>query len=259
VVIGSEMSGDVRNVVISNCIFMGTDRGIRLKSRRGRGGVVEDIRVTNVVMTEVLCPFILNLYYGPGAWGARRISDKSPWPVDEGTPRFRRIHFGHVTAREVQYAAAFIYGLAEMPVEEISFDDVRVSLAPDAREGNPAMAPDIPPMQRAGVFARNARGLRFRNIEVSGQLGPAVNLSEVADVEIGGGVSPTPDAETSLIRLENVDGAFVHGCVAPPGTGTFLQVEGQATRGIVLSGNRLEQAREPLSLAEGVSPDAVSG
>ena len=38
------MSGDIRNVTISNCVFQDTDRGIRLKSRRGRGGVVEDIR-----------------------------------------------------------------------------------------------------------------------------------------------------------------------------------------------------------------------
>ena len=85
VVIGSEMTGGVRHVVISNCVFQGTDRGIRLKSRRGRGGVVEDLRVSNVVMSDVLCPFIMNLYYGCGAWGARRISDKAPWPVDEGT------------------------------------------------------------------------------------------------------------------------------------------------------------------------------
>ena len=46
VVIGSEMSGGVRNVVIANCVFVGTDRGIRIKSRRGRGGVVEDIRAS---------------------------------------------------------------------------------------------------------------------------------------------------------------------------------------------------------------------
>ena len=63
VVIGSEMAGGVRNVVIANCIFESTDRGIRLKSRRGRGGIVEDVRVTNVIMTGVLCPFTVNLYY----------------------------------------------------------------------------------------------------------------------------------------------------------------------------------------------------
>src|SRR6476620_2669089 len=53
VVIGSEMSGGVKKITISNCIFDGTDRGIRIKSARGRGGVVEDIRVDNVVMKNI--------------------------------------------------------------------------------------------------------------------------------------------------------------------------------------------------------------
>ena len=186
VVIGSEMTGGVRNVVISNCVFQGTDRGIRLKSRRGRGGLVEDIRVSNVVMTEVLCPFIMNLYYGCGAWGARRISDKAPWPVDEGTPCFRRIHFSHVNARQVHYAAAFLYGLPEMPIEDVSFEDVVISMAAGAEPGHPAMAPDMPPMQRTGVFARYVRALRMRDVEISDHLGPPLVAQDVSELEIGG-------------------------------------------------------------------------
>jgi polygalacturonase len=257
VVIGSEMSGGVRSIVIANCVFMGTDRGIRLKSRRERGGIVEDIRVTNVVLKDVLCPFIMNLYYGPGAWGAPRISDKSPWPVSEGTPRFRRIHFAGVTAREVRYAAAFIYGLAEMFVEDVSFEDVAVSMALDAEPGNPAMAPDIAPMQRAGFFACNVRGLRLHNVEVADQLGPALTLIEAQEVEVGGGVTRTPDADAPVIHMRNVDGAFVHGCRAATGTGTFLHLEGEKTRGIVLANNELGQARQPVGLAEDVRPDAI--
>jgi polygalacturonase len=69
IVIGSEMSGGVENVVVSNCVFIGTDRGIRLKSRRGRGGTVENVRISNLIMDGVLCPFTMNLYYGCGAWG----------------------------------------------------------------------------------------------------------------------------------------------------------------------------------------------
>ena len=186
VVIGSEMSGDVRNVVLTNCVFQGTDRGIRLKSRRGRGGVVEDLRVSNVVMVDVLCPFIMNLYYGCGAWGARRISDKAPWPVNEGTPRFRRIHMSHISARQVQYAAAFLYGLAEMPIEDVSLEDVAISMDADAEPGHPAMAPDIPPMQRAGLYTCNVRGLRLRDVEITGHLGPPLTASDVSELEIHG-------------------------------------------------------------------------
>lgn len=64
VVIGSEMSGSVRKVTISNCVFDGTDRGIRIKSTRGRGGVVEDIRVSNIIMSNIKREaVVLNLKY----------------------------------------------------------------------------------------------------------------------------------------------------------------------------------------------------
>ena len=254
VVIGSEMSGDVRNVVIANCVFVGTDRGIRLKSRRGRGGVVEDIRVSNVVMADVLCPFIMNLYYGPGAWGAERIADKSAWPVDAGTPRFRRIHFSHITARQVQYAAAFLYGLAEMFIEEVTFEDVAVSMAADAEAGNPAMAPGIPAMQRAGFCARNVRGLRLRDVEVSGQVGPALTVEDAVEVEVNGGLTRTPDADAPAIQMRNVDGAYIHGCRA--GEGAFLRLEGKETRGVMLRNIR-GLGRDAIRLSEEVPPDAV--
>ena len=64
VVLGSEMSGGVRNVAVSSCVFSGTDRGVRLKTRRGRGGKVEGIQLTNLVMENVVCPFVFNMYYG---------------------------------------------------------------------------------------------------------------------------------------------------------------------------------------------------
>jgi len=257
VVIGSEMSGDVRNVVIANCVFMGTDRGIRLKSRRERGGVVEDIRVTNIVMQDVFCPFIMNLYYGCGAWGTSKIEDKSPWPVNEGTPRFRRVHFNHITAREVRYAAAFLYGLPEMAVEDVSFSNVDVSMALDAEPGVPAMAPGIEPMQRGGFYAHNVHGLRFHTVTVTGQLGPALCLIDAADVEISGYATPTPLADAPVILMQNVVGAFIHGCRATAGTGTFLRVEGAETQEIALSGNSLTRAAQPVDVAGDVPPDAM--
>ena len=184
VVIGSEMSGDVRNVAISNCVFIGTDRGIRLKSRRGRGGVVEDVRASNLVMNDVLCPFTMNLYYHGGARGDPLIVDKKHHPVNEGTPRFRRIHISHVSAVGVKIAAGFLYGLAEMPLEDISFNDVLISLSPSAEPGYPEMADDIPSISRAGFFVRNARRIRFEHVEISGQIGPAFDMDDSVKAEI---------------------------------------------------------------------------
>ena len=184
VVIGSEMSGGVKNVVISNCVFIGTDRGIRIKTRRGRGGVVEDIRVSNLIMDGVLCPFTMNLYYHIGVRGNTEISDKNPRSVDDSTPRLRRIHFSHITAREVKHAAGFLYGLAEMPLEDISFTDVSISISEEADSGYPEMADDIPIMSQAGFFIRNAYHLRLDNVEVTGQVGEAFDIAESEDVMI---------------------------------------------------------------------------
>jgi polygalacturonase len=257
VVIGSEMSGDVRNVVISNCVFVGTDRGIRLKSRRGRGGIVEDVRATNIVMSDVLCPFTMNLYYAPGAWGDQTVADKRPHPVGDGTPRFRRIHLSQITARQVKVAAGFLYGLPEMPVEDISLSDVSIELAPDAEPGYPDMADDLELMRRAGLFVCHARGLRLHNVEVSGQDGPALRLIESADVELSAVTTRTPPAGAPAVQLHNIAGAFVHGCRAAAESSIFLQIAGEKSSAIVLRGNDLAGARQPFQLAPEVPPDGV--
>jgi polygalacturonase len=257
VVIGSEMSGGVQNVVISNCVFVGTDRGIRLKSRRGRGGVVEDVRVSNIVMTDVLCPLTMNLYYAVGEWGNLAIADKRPQPVNDGTPRFRRIHLNHITARGVKYAAAYLHGLAEMPVEDVTLSDFSVTMALDGEAGYPDMADDMAPMQRAGFFISNVRGLRLHHVEVTGQLGPALQLAESADVEISASLTRTSSGETPVVHLKNVDGAFVHGCQARADTEVFLHVEGIHSRRVVLRGNYLTRAARPVHLTAEVQPDAV--
>ena len=258
VVVGSEMSGSVRNVVVSNCIFTGTDRGIRLKSRRGRGGVVENVRVTNVVMTDVLCPLSMNLYYHIGARGNQMVSDKRPLPVTEGTPHFRRIHLSGVTAREVKVAAAFLYGLAEMPIEDVSLSDVFISMAPEAEAGYADMADDLELMRRAGLFVCNARNLRLHNVEMAGQSGSAMRFVNSAEVEINACAARTPPNDAPVVQLSNVDGAFVHGCRASAETDVFLSVEGKNSNGIVLRGNHLARARQPLCVAAEVPLEAVS-
>jgi polygalacturonase len=184
VVIGSEMSGGVQNVVISNCIIIGTDRGIRFKSRRGRGGTVENVRVSNLIMDGVLCPFTMNLYYHCGAHGDTTVSDKSARPVDEGTPTFRHIHFSHISAVDVKTAAGFLYGLAEMPLEDISFSDVTISLTGGADADHPEMADDIPSMSQAGFFIRNARNVRMDHVQITGQIGEAFDMDASVEADI---------------------------------------------------------------------------
>lgn len=187
VVIGSEMSGGVRGVVISNCIFQGTDRGIRIKSRRGRGGTVEDIRVTNVIMDAVLCPLVINPFYFCGPDGKLpAVSDRSPRPTDAGTPRFRRIHLSHITATNVQSSAAFVSGLPEAPLEDLTLENVYISFALDPAPAVPAMADGVPAMAAAGIHASFTRRMRATNVHVVGAVGPAL-VADDADIEIQAG------------------------------------------------------------------------
>lgn len=187
VVIGSETSGGVQNVVISNCVFIGTDRGIRLKSRRGRGGVVENVRISNIIMDGVLCPITMNLYYACGAWGDEFVADKSAKAVDAGTPRFRHIHIHQVTAWNAKICAGFIYGLSEMPIEDITLSDISVELIGGAEPDYPEMADGLEKMTQAGFFIRNTRRLRLDHVEVTNQIGSAFDLSDSNDVKINPG------------------------------------------------------------------------
>jgi len=184
IVFGSEMSGSVRNVTISNCVLVGTDRGLRFKSRRGRGGVVEDVRATNLVMDGVLCPIAVNLFYGCGAWGEKKVADTNPWPVDATTPRFRRLRFSDITAKNVKVAAGYLVGLPEMPVEDVVFDNCSFYIDPDNKEpGDADMSPVIPPQCRAGFSARRVDKLMLRNIDISNQIGPAISLHDVREMD----------------------------------------------------------------------------
>ncbi|WP_411349557.1 glycoside hydrolase family 28 protein [Paenibacillus sp. WLX2291] len=185
VVIGSEMSGDIRNVTISNCIFKQTDRGIRLKSRRGRGGTVEDIRISNLVMEDVICPFIMNLYYFCGPRGKDKyVWDKHPYPITAETPRFRRIHFANITARQVHAAAGFLYGLAEQYVSEVTFSDIDISMAENAIPGRPAMMAGIEDMNNRGFYLGNVRDVRFHRVTIENHEGPAFYIENGDEVEI---------------------------------------------------------------------------
>ena len=116
VVIGSEMSGGVKRVTISNCVFDGTDRGIRLKSTRGRGGVVEDIRVSNIVMYNIKKEAIVfNLKYS-----------KMPAEIkSDRTPIFRNIFVSGVSVREV-HTPIKIVGIEEAPITDIVLRDIFV-------------------------------------------------------------------------------------------------------------------------------------
>ncbi len=252
VVIGSEMSGGVRNVVISNCVFEGTDRGIRLKSRRGRGGVVEDIRVNNIIMKRVICPFVLNLYYFCGAGGKEKVVwDKNPYPVTDATPIFRRIQFSNITAREVSAAAGFMYGLPEMALEEITFDNVSVHLAEDAEPDVPAMMSNLEPMKQQGFFCCNAKNVTFNNVKVSGHTGIAFQVEKSEDIEFSG-CSAVNGPYQPLIAMDGVNHGFIQGCKTSAEQGVLLELKGYGNQNIEFQGRK-----DRIKLTEGAKESSL--
>lgn len=132
-VVGSEMSGGVRNVAVSNCQFLGTDVGLRFKSKRGRGGIVENIWIRNVSMMDIPTePVTFNLYYGGKSAvevlesGEAIPAKVDPMPVDESTPCFRNIHISGLVCSNAR-RALFFNGIPEMPIDQIVLENIDIT------------------------------------------------------------------------------------------------------------------------------------
>lgn len=157
VVLGSEMSGDIRDVTVENCEFHKTDRGVRLKTRRGRGGVIGGLRVSNVAMHGVETPFAANAFYfcdpdGKDDW----VQSRDPALVDITTPQITDIALENVTAEGVTLAAVAVLGLPEAPITRVSIRNFAVSYDPDAIADVPLMTCGMDPVRHAGVIAEFA-------------------------------------------------------------------------------------------------------
>ncbi len=165
--IGSEMSGGVRNIRVNNCTFIGTDVGLRFKSTRGRGGVVESVFISNVRMADIPGDAInFNLFYGgkaPLEESGASTETKAP-PVTEETPQFRDIHIENLVCRGAQ-SAIVLQGLPEMPLRRITLTNVSISA-------------------RQGVSVMDADGVSFDNVRVESQAGEPVKVLRVTNSKL---------------------------------------------------------------------------
>ena len=161
------MSGGVRNVKVSNCVFSGTDVGLRFKSARGRGGVVENIWIEDIAMNNILQePLLFDLFYGGKSasealaeGGEAEVTDIAPKPVDETTPAFRDIHIRNVWCRGARRAMYF-NGLPEMNVERITVENTQIYAT-------------------TGAQINESSDVVLRNVKIIPEQGPALMLNNV--------------------------------------------------------------------------------
>ena len=167
--IGSEMSGGVRNIRVNNCVFMGTDIGLRFKSTRGRGGIVEKIYIKDVRMTDIAAEAIgFNMYYGGkaplDAGGDLANVEQKPVPVSEETPQFRDIYIEDVVCRSAR-AAVVLQGLPEMPIRGIHLRNVSLTA-------------------ETGMVWMDVENITVNNVEIANSKGPVLTLFDAKNATI---------------------------------------------------------------------------
>ncbi len=215
--VGSEMSGGVRNIKVDNCNFIGTDVGLRFKSARGRGGIVENIWVSNIYMKDIPAEAVsFNLLYG----GVAPMEDKSASDknkelkevkADETTPQFRNISFTNIICDGAK-DAILIQGLPEMPVAGISFDK---------------------------VFFKSDRGISVYN---------AFNIS-LKRMNI---IAASP-----LLLINQTAGVAIDGIDAAEGVSKIIRIEGEKSRNISVKGKNAGLVVARVEFAPGASKDAL--
>ena len=186
VVLGSEMSGGIRELSVSQCLFSHTDRGMRIKTRRGRGStcVVDGVEFSNIRMDNVMCPLVINMYYFCDPDGKTEyVWSKEKLPVDERTPYLGSFTFRDMECTDCEWAAGYFYGLPEMPVGSVTIENVRFTFKPDASSGHPAMMSYIDEECKRGLYFNCVRKVHVKNVTMEGQAGDeiiAINVEEVS-------------------------------------------------------------------------------
>jgi polygalacturonase len=186
VTVGSEMSGGVRNVRVHHCYMRGNDRGLRIKTRRGRGkyAVVDNILFDHVRMEGVKTPLVVNaLYYCDPDGKTDWVQSREKQPVDDTTPTVGSIRFEHVHATDCEACVGYILGLPERPVREILLKNCRFSFNPNGKPMVPALANGVKSCQRRGLIARFADSIFLDRVRMEGVVGDALDCQDCGRVE----------------------------------------------------------------------------
>lgn len=184
--LGSEMAAGIKNLVCRDCIFEDTDRGLRIKTRRGRGkdAVIDEIVFENILMKGVRTPIVVNSYYwccDPDGH-SQYVESKEALPVDDRTPSIRKMEFHNIKAEDCHASASYIYGLPESKIENLILDRISVNFAENPEPEYPDLLAGVEPCTRMGMFLNNISRLELNQVEISGQEGDAFLLDNIDEI-----------------------------------------------------------------------------
>ena len=186
-VLGSEMAGGVKDLTVSQCYFLHTDRGLRIKTRRGRGkyAVIDGVEFSNIRMDNVKAPLVMNMYYFCDPDGHEEIVwSKEYHPVDDTTPYLGSFTFRDMECTDCEWAAGYFYGLPEQPIGSVTIENVSFTVKEDAEAGQPAMMDYVDKECKRGLYFNHVKKIQLKNVTMSGQEGDrliTVNVDEVID------------------------------------------------------------------------------
>lgn len=228
VTLGSEIAGGLRNIVVSNMICEGTQIGIRIKSRRGRGGFIEDVRFDNWSMENMGEAIVVTNYYSMEG----EVYDGDTTTVSNRTPVFRNIAISNISINHAKKVLS-IDGLPEMPIEGLRITDLIAS-------------------GKAGMTASNTLSMELHNVQINAEKGPAFFVTKSQDTELDNVSAQKPVANTPVICIESSKRTIVRNCKAFQGTDIFLSSGADQLKDITLSGNvtgDVAKISEDISLA----------
>jgi len=219
-VIGSEMSGGAKNIYVDNCTFIGTDIGLRFKTTRGRGGVVENIFINNISMKNIVGEAILfDMYYAaqdpvPLTGEKREPPKVEMQPVSEATPQFKNFTIKNVVCNGAA-KAIFVRGLPEMNVKNIVLEDMVLQ----ANEG---------------LDMTEGSGITLKNVQlITKNTYPVMNIHNSKDIVLN--------------KIGYKTGAEL-----------LLNVTGEKSKGIVLKETDASKAKKKVEFGFGATENTLS-
>ena len=174
VTIGSEIAGGVNQVTVTQCRFIGTDRGVRIKTRRGRGekSVLTDLHFENIRMDEVKMPITVNMHYFCDPDGhSSYVQDQNPAEKDYRTPTIGSITLKNVECHGVSTSLVCACGLPESPIQRITIENLEAYYLPEAERqpAVPLMMDGFEPVSGESLWLKNTAELNVNHLTIHGE------------------------------------------------------------------------------------------